>query len=84
MSLSVLGVCTFFKQNARDTGNAGLGYLMQPSRRERYECGKIGRQVIEKPLTPGMAPPGTDFIIVYIPSPPELDESANFVNKQLS
>jgi hypothetical protein len=25
--------------------------------------------------TPGMAPPGTDFIIVYMPSPPELDES---------
>lgn len=32
--------------------------------------------------TPGMAPPGTDFIMVYMPSPPELDESGDVVRRR--
>jgi hypothetical protein len=31
-------------------------------------------------LTPGILPPGTGFIMVYMFSPPELDESVKYEN----
>ena len=46
-----------------------FGYFLEGRKRE-----KRGER-LEISRTPGMAPPGTDFIIVYMPSPPELDES---------
>ena len=33
-------------------------------------------------LTPGIFPPGTDFIIVYMFSPPEFEESETIANNQ--
>ena len=39
--------------------------------------GGIKRERFESGRTPGMAPPGTGFIMVYMPSPPELEESVS-------
>lgn len=45
--------------------------------RHRMPHDSIGKGKIDKDrlLTPGMLPPGTGFIMVYIFSPPEFDES---------
>lgn len=53
--------------------------LCVKEKKEEEKCKTDGRNEergkMRNSRTPGMAPPGTDFIIVYMPSPPELDES---------
>ena len=52
------------------------GYIKDNSYREKITINENAKNTYNRrQLTLGIAPPGTDFIIVYMPSGPELEES---------